>query len=77
MTTNKDPTCRDCIFFDIDSVKNKRGYVMRDWVAQCKWESTEPWPKSINTDLTRRPVPGWVGADSGRGCLCFNPRKKP
>jgi hypothetical protein len=66
-------TCRECKLFDIESAKDKRGYVRKDRAVKCLWVSREQYPASVYA-LSSRPHATYTCSDKGKGCKCFQKR---
>lgn len=63
-------TCRTCLRFNLDDVRDAAGRVQSEWVAKCRW-IPPPLPDSIKfVNL----VPGYVSANDGKDCPCHVPR---
>ncbi len=71
------PTCRECSLYNLDGVKNARGAVMGNKGALCLWVSSEVWPESVNTALSKRPSAGWMPPNLIHKCGRFIKRKEP
>jgi hypothetical protein len=67
-------SCRSCLHFDIDRVKNAAGAVLTRRAAPCRWVSTEIYPTSVNRSVNSRPQPGSMCANDGADCKCYTAR---
>ena len=69
-------TCKDCGLWDIEAAKkDKAGRFKRNWPAKCLWVSTEKWPISIKYPF-QVATAGYVNANDGHYCPCFQKREK-
>ena len=70
------PSCRDCKLYDLDAVKNARGAIMSNRVAQCLWKSTETWPIGVDERHTIRPQGRYMQPNDVHRCQRFIKRNE-